>query len=147
MTPHRGDLFNFECIDAGMEVTIADGKKLRVAGTGTVKLTGLDGKRIHMVEVLYIPGLDCRLLSVGKLADRGMGVEFQRTSCVIWGKTSAVALRKKIVKAYVLDCQQEDARFVEYAGADGLARSHGSPKGERSEEDPACYERYADLAL
>ncbi|GMF29764.1 unnamed protein product [Phytophthora fragariaefolia] len=51
MMPHRGGLFNFECIDAGMEVTIADGKKLRVAGTG-IKLTGLDGKRIRMVELL-----------------------------------------------------------------------------------------------
>ncbi|GMF22451.1 unnamed protein product [Phytophthora lilii] len=42
-----------------------------------------------MVDVLYIPGLDRRLLSVGKLAERGMNVEFQRSSSVIWGKTSA----------------------------------------------------------
>ncbi|KAE9000882.1 hypothetical protein PF011_g13989 [Phytophthora fragariae] len=71
-----------------------------------------------MVDVLHIPGLDRRLLSVGKLAERGLNVEFQRSSCVIWGNASAIALGKKIGKAYMLDCDQEDARFVEYAGAD-----------------------------
>ncbi|GMF16735.1 unnamed protein product [Phytophthora lilii] len=95
MTPHRVDLFDYEELRAGPE-----------------------GRRIKMVDVIYIPGLDRRLLSVGKLAERGMNVEFQRSSCVIWGKSSAIALGKKYGKAYVLDCQQEEARFAEYAGAD-----------------------------
>ncbi|KAG3038242.1 hypothetical protein PC119_g2978 [Phytophthora cactorum] len=46
-----------------------------------------------------------------------MSVEFQRSSCVIWGKRSAIALEKKVSKTFLLDCQQE-ARFVQYAGAD-----------------------------
>ncbi|KAE9040198.1 hypothetical protein PR001_g7195 [Phytophthora rubi] len=71
-----------------------------------------------MVDVLHIPGLYRRLLSVGKLAERGLNVEFQRSSCVIWGNASAIALGKKVGKAYVLDCDQEEAWFVEYAGAD-----------------------------
>uniref|UniRef100_A0AAV1TS81 Polyprotein n=1 Tax=Peronospora matthiolae TaxID=2874970 RepID=A0AAV1TS81_9STRA len=118
MTPHRSDLFEYENVNGGIEVTIADGKKLQVTGRGTVRLLGLDGKRIKMVEVLHIPGLDRRLLSVGKLADRGLNVGFQRSSCVIWGAASAIAKGKKIGKAYMLDCEQEEARFVQYAGAD-----------------------------
>ncbi|KAE8906867.1 hypothetical protein PF007_g22869 [Phytophthora fragariae] len=118
MTSHRSDLLEYEALDTTMEVTIADGKKLTVAGRGTVRLHGLDQNRIKMVDVLHIPGLDRRLLSVGKLAERGLKVEFQRSSCVIWGNASAIALGKKIGKAYMLDCDQEDARFVEYAGAD-----------------------------
>ncbi|KAE8983908.1 hypothetical protein PR002_g23112 [Phytophthora rubi] len=118
MTPHRSDLLEYEALDTTMEVTIADGKKLTVAGRGTVRLLGLDQNRIKMVDVLHIPGLDRRLLSVGKLAERGLNVEFQRSSCVIWGNASAIALGKKIGKAYMLDCDQEEARFVEYAGAD-----------------------------
>nr|CAI72292.1 putative polyprotein [Phytophthora infestans] len=118
MTPHRNDLFGYEALDSGINVTIADGKKLRVAGTGTVKLTGLDGKRIRMVDVLHIPGLDRRLLSVGKLAERGMSVAFQRSSCVIWGRNAAIASGKKVGKAFLLDCQQEEAHFVQYAGPD-----------------------------
>ncbi|KAE9332807.1 hypothetical protein PR003_g14330, partial [Phytophthora rubi] len=118
MTPHRSDLLEYEALDTTMEVTIADGKKLTVAGRGTVRLLGLDQNRIKMVDVLHIPGHDRRLLSVGKLAERGLNVEFQRSSCVIWGNTSAIALGKKVGKAYMLDCDQEEARFVEYAGAD-----------------------------
>ncbi|KAE8909754.1 hypothetical protein PF005_g20754 [Phytophthora fragariae] len=118
MTPHRSDLLEYEALNTTMDVTIADGKKLTVAGRGTVRLLGLDQNRIKMVDVLHIPGLDRRLLSVGKLAERGLNVEFQRSSCVIWGNASAIALGKKIGKAYMLDCDQEEARFVEYAGAD-----------------------------
>ncbi|POM63711.1 Polyprotein [Phytophthora palmivora] len=116
MTPFREDLLDFEGTVSRIEVTLADGKKLRVAGQGTVKLTSLNGKHIKMMEVLYIPGLDRRLLSVGKLADRGLTVEFQRSSCVIWSKTCAIASGRKVGKAYMLDREQEEAQFVEYAG-------------------------------
>ncbi|KAG2956426.1 hypothetical protein PC120_g28711 [Phytophthora cactorum] len=79
---------------------------------------GIDGKRIKMVEVLHIPGLDRRLLSVGKLAERGMSVEFQQNSCVIWYKSTAIASAKKVGKAYMLDCQKDMAHYVEYGGMD-----------------------------
>ncbi|KAE8955119.1 hypothetical protein PR002_g31880 [Phytophthora rubi] len=58
MTSHRSDLLEYEALDTTMEVTIADGKKLTVAGRGTVRLLGLDQNRTKMVDVLHIPGLD-----------------------------------------------------------------------------------------
>ena len=106
MTPHRKDLFEYKDLKTNVEVTIADGKKLIVKGAGTVKLTGLDGKDIRMVEILYIPGLDRRLLSVGKLAERGMNVDFSRTSCVIWNKNQAIVSGTRIGKTYMLDYKQ-----------------------------------------
>lgn len=118
MTPHRHDLFDYEGVTSGGEVTIADGKKLQLAGSGTVWLTNVDGRRIKMINVLHIPGLDRRLLSVGKLAVRGMSVEFQRLSCTIWSKEVANATGKTNGKAYVLYCQQEEAQSVQYSGAD-----------------------------
>lgn len=59
MTPHRNDLFEYANAGANIEVTIADGKKLHVTSTGSVHRTGIDGKRIRMVDVL----LGRRLLS------------------------------------------------------------------------------------
>ncbi|OWZ01945.1 Integrase, catalytic core protein [Phytophthora megakarya] len=118
MTPHRNDLYEYSAMSAGMNVTIVDGKKIRVTGTGSVRLNGIDGKSIRMVEVLHTPGLDRRLLSVGKLADRGMSVEFQRNSCVIWNEYKAIASGKKYGKAYVLDCHQDTAYYTECAGVD-----------------------------
>ncbi|KAG2957347.1 hypothetical protein PC120_g28528 [Phytophthora cactorum] len=35
MTPHRDDLFEYEDLEENIEVTIADGKKIRVVGTGS----------------------------------------------------------------------------------------------------------------
>ena len=89
-----------------------------VKGAGTVKLTGLDGKDIRMVEVLYIPGLDRRLLSVGKLAERGMSVEFSRSSCVIWDKDQAIASGTRIGKTYMLEYKQGEACLVIYYGGE-----------------------------
>ncbi|CEG37779.1 FOG: Transposon-encoded proteins with TYA, reverse transcriptase, integrase domains in various combinations [Plasmopara halstedii] len=67
MTPYRDDLFENEVVNTNVEVAFSDGKKPRVAGTGSVCLKGIDGKRIQMMEVLHIPRLDRRLLSVGEI--------------------------------------------------------------------------------
>lgn len=80
MTPHRRDLIDYEILEAGLQVIIADGKKIQVSGKGRFKLNGANGLRIKMLETLHIPGLDRQLLSVGKLATRGMKVEFQNSS-------------------------------------------------------------------
>ncbi|OWY98831.1 hypothetical protein PHMEG_00030299 [Phytophthora megakarya] len=118
MTPHRDDLYEYSTIPADMYVAIADGKKIRVAGTGSVRLKGIDGKSIRMVEVLHVPGFDRRLLSVGKLADRGMSVEFQRNSCVISNESKVIASGKKYGKAYLLDCHQDTAHDTDYTEVD-----------------------------
>ncbi|GMF38419.1 unnamed protein product [Phytophthora fragariaefolia] len=118
MTPHRNDLFEYKDLDSNIEVTIADGKKIRVVGTGSVRLTGIDGKRIKVIDVLYIPGLDRQLLSVSRPAESGMSVEFQKKSCTIWNKSKAIASGKKVGKAYVLDYEKDMAHYVEYAGVD-----------------------------
>ncbi|KAE9348098.1 hypothetical protein PF008_g7508 [Phytophthora fragariae] len=118
MTPHRNDLFEYKDLDSKIEVTIADGKKIRVVGTGSVRLTGIDGKSIKMINLLYIPGLDRQMLSVSRLAEHGTSVEFQKMSCTIWNKSNAIASGKKVGKAYGLDCEKDMARYVEYAGVD-----------------------------
>ncbi|KAG6608699.1 Integrase, catalytic core protein [Phytophthora cinnamomi] len=47
-----------------------------------------------------------------------MSVVFQRKSCVIWDKSTAIASGKKIGKAYVLECQQDTAYYTEYSGVE-----------------------------
>ncbi|GMF50845.1 unnamed protein product [Phytophthora fragariaefolia] len=109
MTAHRSDLLEYEAMDSGMAVTIADGMKLTVVGRGTVRLLGLDQKRIKMVDVLHIPDLDRQLLSVGKLAERGLNIEFQRSSCVNWGNTVATfPSRSRMKTSRVLELVHTD---------------------------------------
>ena len=44
-----------------------------------------------------------------------MKVEFRNSPCIIQRSSRAIAKGKKIGKAYVLDCEQEEALLVEYA--------------------------------
>lgn len=70
------------------------------------------------IEVLYIHALERRLLSVEKMAECGLKVELKKASYTIWGAARAIALGKKVSKAYVLNYQHEAARLVLYVGAD-----------------------------
>ncbi|KAJ8564192.1 hypothetical protein ON010_g7153 [Phytophthora cinnamomi] len=115
MTPHREDPFDFEGTETG--------DRGRKETAGRRKKNGQADRNGR------------RLLSVGKLAERGLSAEFQRSSYVIWGKASTVALDNKVGKAYVLDCEQESARLVEYAGADSqweLWHAHMGHPGENA---------------
>ncbi|CAH0482085.1 unnamed protein product [Peronospora belbahrii] len=94
MTPHRSNLFDCGNMDTNVEATIANGKKLKVDGRRTVRLSGLNNQRIKMMDVLFIRGIDRRLLSVERLAERGLNVEFQRSSYVIWVGGRAIAVGK-----------------------------------------------------
>ncbi|GMF43101.1 unnamed protein product [Phytophthora fragariaefolia] len=118
MTPHRNDLFEYKDLESKVEVTIADGKKIRMMGTGSVRLTGIDGWRIKMIVVLSIPELDRHLQSVSRLAERGMSLEFQKKSCTIWNMSKTIASGKKVGKAYALVCEMVMTYYVEYAGVD-----------------------------
>ena len=93
----------------------ADGRKIRGVGTVSVRFTGIYGRRIKMVDVQYIPVLDHQLLSVSRLGERGMSVEFQKSSCTIWNKFKAIASEKKMGKAYVLDFEKDMVHYVQNA--------------------------------
>ena len=82
----------------GVAETIADGKKIRVGETGSVRFTGIENKCIRMVDVHQIGELYWRLLSVGKLAERELNIEFEHTSCVFWDKNHAIASMRMISK-------------------------------------------------
>ncbi|OWZ08477.1 polyprotein [Phytophthora megakarya] len=74
-----------------------------------------------------------RALKATSFGDRGMSVEFQRNSCVIWYESEVIASGKKYGKAYVLDCHQDTVYNTEFAGVDS----------ELVGEDTAGYHRYA----
>ncbi|OWZ16192.1 LOW QUALITY PROTEIN: polyprotein [Phytophthora megakarya] len=126
-----------------MYVTITNGKKIQVVGTGSVQLKGIDGKSIRMYCTL---GLDRRLLSVRKFADHGMSIECQLNSCVIWYEFMAVASGKHYGKVYVLDCHQDTAYYIEYSGIDSeweLWHARMGHLNEDSLEKPR-YQRYVE---
>ena len=55
MTPRRYDLFDNVTLNAGVIVTIADGKKVMIQENGKVKLIGIDTSRIKMMNAFAHP--------------------------------------------------------------------------------------------
>lgn len=81
------DLF-YEIDESRCEGNIitANGEKMKIHGVGKVRLTVQDGNTVTPVwlsEVLWIPELECPLISVHKLVDDGKIVEFLRGDCFI----------------------------------------------------------------
>ena len=107
--------FEYKDLGSKIEVANADGRKIRGVGTVSVRFTGIYGRRIKMVDVQYIPVLDHQLLSISRLGERGMSVEFQKKSCTIWNKFKAIASEKKMGKAYVLDFEKDMVHYVQNA--------------------------------
>ncbi|KAI9919518.1 hypothetical protein PsorP6_017398 [Peronosclerospora sorghi] len=83
MTPFRADYISYRSISNPIAVTIADGACLNAVGVGDVKMVTIDGREITVTEVLFIPNLDRRLISIPKLTYRGLDVMFGHRSCDI----------------------------------------------------------------
>lgn len=67
-------------------VTVGDGRKLKVAAIGTVRLEAYVGEKwciINIKGVLYVPGLATNLFSVGAAAERGVSTTFINNECVM----------------------------------------------------------------
>ena len=93
MTGHKS-LFNDLDLSKKIVVRLGDGKKMEVAGKGTVSLSTKDGKTKLLHGVQYIPGLVHNLLSVGQLNASGYSVLFEHECCTIKDNCTGVQLAK-----------------------------------------------------
>lgn len=93
MTGNKEFFDKFSTTNIGT-VTLADGKKTEVMGTGNGTLICIDkeGKPISIVlsDVLYVPRLTSGLISVSSLTRKGLQVLFTGEQCIIKGKNDEV---------------------------------------------------------
>lgn len=93
MTNDQSFLESLEKFDSGF-ITMADGKKTQIKGEGNGVLYGTIGSdkvmKIEMNDVKFVPGLSANLISVGKLAMKGLKVFFDNDECNIVNTDGAV---------------------------------------------------------
>ena len=61
------------------QVEIANSEKIEAMGTGDIILKPTEEygiETIFLANVLYVPNLDCNLLSIGRIEDMGMTISF-----------------------------------------------------------------------
>lgn len=86
----------FSAIDeaSAPDVFLADGTAVKSAGCGEGKVYGVDGcggiVEITLTDVLYVPSLNCGLLSVTKLASKGLTVVCKENCCDICDSSGKV---------------------------------------------------------
>ncbi|KAL4379963.1 hypothetical protein GQ457_02G041430 [Hibiscus cannabinus] len=83
---HDKELFKDLKSTESKKVKIGNGEHIAVKGKGTVAITSRSGTKF-ISDVLYVPGIDQNLLSVGQLVENGFKVKFMEKTCVIENAT------------------------------------------------------------
>jgi len=110
MTNCKNWLVNYKD-NSQKEVLVANNEKLYSFGSGDVNVIG--HPHINLIsDVVYVPNLSANLLSVSKMVEKGLKVEFLEDVCKIFGSDGTVmAEATKINGVYKLDIQNEEKSF------------------------------------
>ncbi|CAJ2662467.1 unnamed protein product [Trifolium pratense] len=91
MTPHREWLTNFDASKRS-SIKLADGRKLAAEGIGNIVIKSKNGGKVIISEVLYVPGMNCNLLSLGQLVQRGFSVSMEDNALKLFDKMKNLVL-------------------------------------------------------
>ncbi|HEV7737689.1 MAG TPA: reverse transcriptase domain-containing protein, partial [Chlamydiales bacterium] len=95
-SPVIADFIDFTPIEP-KPVKGVNGACIMATGKGTIKLRLGKGRKIKLLNALYVPEATLRLISIGKICDDGHEATFSKTNCRIYrddGKTIAEGTRK-----------------------------------------------------
>ncbi|KAJ0391682.1 hypothetical protein P43SY_001646 [Pythium insidiosum] len=102
MTGDVGDFVEYQDLPASIWVTVANGQRLEARGRGCVRIVLDQGTTVKLTDVLFVPQLDSRLVSVPALTAKGsVVVQFERSHACILVRGSIVAMIPKIGKLFV----------------------------------------------
>jgi hypothetical protein len=96
MTRYKEILSYFEARYFAEQVELGDEKCCKIEGVGSISFRLESGARLHVDEVLYVPGLEKNLLSVATLEDKGYWVIFKDRKALLWAKGSHLSTKKPI---------------------------------------------------
>ena len=111
MTPKKNSLVNFQKFEAPSQVKLADNSTLNSYGKGDVYLTVYDGtEKVNVVlkDVLYVPKIQTKLLSLSSIIEKGAAVEFKGKSCTITIDEKSYTIGHKHGKLYKLNLIPKD---------------------------------------
>jgi hypothetical protein len=124
MSPSRSDFETYAQLNEMIEVRIADGEALTAVGVGNVRLVLPDGTTAVVSEVLHIPGLDRRLMSVAKLVQRGFEVVFGQSKCTIVRDGKVILKIQQTDNVYRFDVAMQQAHAAELQHGDAWRLWH-----------------------
>lgn len=109
MSFERSDFVSYERVSNMKPVLTADGNALRVEGIGSVRFALANGDYMTLTEVLHVPELDKRLMSVPALTTMGADVLFKDNICIISHRGTPLFQIPRQCKSYVVSLEQANA--------------------------------------
>ena len=80
------------------KVKLADHRVLVAEGIGNIVIEGRNGKMAIIEEVLYVPGMQCNLLSVGQFIQKGYSVNMKDNTFMFFDKHQRLVLKTPLAK-------------------------------------------------
>ena len=138
MTPLKSEFTSYVEFVKPIPVTLADKSQIYGYGIGNVMIKLFDGSTFVPVEiknVMYVPKLHRKLLSISDITDRGSTVTFAGRSSTVTFKGKTFLFGQRHGKLWLLYCEDEEcfANFV------GEVQTNTSPK-------ELWHQRYAHLS-
>ena len=119
MTPSKNDFEKYLPLKIPVKVGLADESSIFGYGIGNIKITLFDGTAFVPVvikNVLYVPKLKRKLLSITDITDRGSSVTFEGETCTVKMKDKHFLLGRRRGKLWRLHCQEEQC-FLSSVGS------------------------------
>jgi hypothetical protein len=96
MTWYKETLLDFKTKSFVEQIEVGDDKCYKIEGVGSISFRLEFGARLHVDEVLYVPGLKKNLLSVATLEDKGYWVIFKDMNELLWANGSHLSTTEPI---------------------------------------------------
>jgi hypothetical protein len=126
MTFDRGSYSSYEELERPRKVRLANGKIEIGIGKGTVRAVTSTGRSVRLEDVLHVPTIDRKLLSLSTTTDKGKTVVIRSDGAIVKDKSGkTVFVAKKLGHLYVA-CLQEVVRSSEANSSERQDRHHPS---------------------
>ncbi|DBA05266.1 TPA: hypothetical protein N0F65_007428 [Lagenidium giganteum] len=109
MSPRREDVVTYNAIRPPRNVRIADGASVEAIDVGNIVLQCKNWHKVTVTGVLHLPNLDRRLLSIAKLTEKELGVQFHENKCIVTKGTKQVIEIPKAGNVYKLDIKPDES--------------------------------------
>ncbi|GAU42828.1 hypothetical protein TSUD_185870 [Trifolium subterraneum] len=103
MTSHREWLTGFDNSKKTI-IGLADNRKLAAEGTGNIVIRTKNGVKVIIGDVLYVPDMNCNLMSIGQLVEKGFSVTIEGDSMKLFDARKNLVLKSMLSKNRTYKC-------------------------------------------
>nr|CCA17572.1 putative polyprotein [Albugo laibachii Nc14] len=121
MSYDKAEFTSMRDLERPVKISIANGTTVEAMRTGSIAVSLSNGKNVTIHDVLYVPYLDRRLLSIPAFVSRGLTVSFGNNWCEISSGYKMIIRIKRSWKMYIL--KAETRKPTEYVAS--LNESNG----------------------